>query len=77
MLLDGIVIAEGLRSLRAKKNKTIDEVANEINIHPNTLSKHEKDATNLKLGLLKRILEYYGINEIIFFNIISEYTHNK
>jgi hypothetical protein len=31
----------------------------------------------MPLGLLSRLLKYYGIDEIIFFKIISEYNHIK
>lgn len=75
MNIDGKLVAQELKSLRSRKNKTIEEVSNSIGIHYNTLSKYEKDSTDLTLGILGEILKYYGIDELIFFKIISEYNH--
>lgn len=75
MHLDGKLIAEELRSLRSKKNKTIEEVSKALNIHFNTLSKYEKDASDMQLGTLEKILNYYEIDELIFFKVIREYNH--
>ncbi len=74
MYLDTKLIAEELRSLRTKKNQTIEEASRNIGIHPNTLSKYEKDASDMQLGILEKVLEYYGIDELIFFKIIREYN---
>lgn len=75
MNIDGKLVAQELKSLRSRKNKTIEEVSNSIGIHYNTLSKYEKDSTDLTLGILGEILKYYGIDELIFFKIIREYNH--
>lgn len=75
MNIDGKLVAQELKSLRTRKNKTIEEVSNSIGIHYNTLSKYEKDSTDLTLGILGKILKYYGIDELIFFKIIREYNH--
>jgi transcriptional regulator with XRE-family HTH domain len=77
MYLDSKLVAEELKSLRTKKNKTIEEVSNAVGIHFNTLSKYEKDASDLQLGLLEKILNYYGIDELIFFKVIREYNHKE
>lgn len=77
MYLDTKLIAEELKSLRSKRNQTIEEVSNAIGIHPNTLSKYEKDSSDMQLGTLETILEYYGIDELIFFKIIREYNQQN
>lgn len=74
-MLDGKLVAEELKALRIRKNKTVDEVCEALNIHVNTLYKYEKDASNLQLELLEKILDYYEINELIFFKVIREYNH--
>ena len=74
--MDSFLIAEELKSLRIKKNKTIAEVSNDLGIHYNTLSKYEKDSTDMKLGLLINLLDYYNVDAILFFKIIREYNHN-
>ncbi len=76
-MLNGKLIGNELKSLRDKLNKTAEEVSKDINIHQNTLYKYEKDATNLPLGLFHKLLNYYKIDEFIFFKIIREYNHLK
>lgn len=75
MHLNGVMIGEELKSLRGRRNKTIEEVSNDLGIHFNTLSKYEKDASDMKIEMLEKILDYYNIDEIIFFKIIREYNH--
>lgn len=74
-MLNGKLIGEELRALRNKKNKTAEEVSNDMNIHQNTLYKYEKDAEDLPLGLFQKLLDYYNTNELIFFKVIREYNH--
>ncbi len=76
-MLNGKLIGEELRNIRNKSGKNIDIISKDNDIHSNTLYKYEKDATDMPLGLLSRLLKYYGIDEIIFFKIISEYNHIK
>lgn len=75
MYLDGKLIGEELKSLRSKKDLSIDTVSNALGIHFNTLSKYEKDASDMQLGMLEKILNYYKIDELIFFKVIREYNH--
>lgn len=77
MYLDCEQIGKELKSLRSKTNKTIEEVSTDIGIHYNTLSKYEKDASDMNLSLLEKILNYYGIDELIFFKVIREYNHKQ
>ena len=75
MYLDSKAVAQELKFLRERKNKTVEEVSNDLGIHTNTLYKYEKDAADLKLEFLEKILNYYGIDELIFFKLIREYNH--
>ena len=75
MYMNSTLIGQELKSLRTKKNKSIEEVSNDLNIHYNTLSKYEKDAADMQLGLFEKILEYYEVDELIFFKVIREYNH--
>ena len=77
MYLNSTLIGQELKSLRTKQNKTIEEVSSDLNIHYNTLSKYEKDASDLQLGLFEKILEYYKVDELIFFKVIREYNHKE
>lgn len=75
MYLNGKLIGEELKSFRIKKGLSIEQESNDLNIHPNTLSKYEKDASDMQLEMLEKILSYFGIDELIFFKIIREYNH--
>lgn len=77
MFLDCKLVGEELKSLRNRQNKSIEKVSNDLGIHFNTLSKYEKDASNMTLELLEKVLNYYGIDELIFFKVIREYNHVK
>ena len=77
MYLDPKLIAEELKSLRTKKGVSIEEVSENLGIHFNTLSKYEKDATDMKLSLFGKLLKYYDVDELIFFKVIREYNHKE
>lgn len=77
MYLNGGIIARELKALRVKNGYTAKEVSDGIKIHSNTILKYEKDATNMQLGTLKKILDFYNLDEFIFFNILREYNHQN
>ena len=68
-------IGSELRSLRVKKRKPIKEVCKDLGINTSTLYKYERDASDMQLETLKKVLEYYNTDLIIFFKIIGEYNH--
>ncbi len=77
MVTNGTLIGKELKSLRVKRNLSLEQASQKLSIHFNTLSKYEKDASDLKLGMLEKILNFYQINELIFFKIICEYNHTN
>ena len=77
MFIDGTLIGEELKSLRVKRNLSLKQVSQKLSIHFNTLSKYEKDASDMNLGLLEKILDLYQIDELIFFKMIREYNHTN
>ena len=77
MYLKGKLVGEELKSLRTRKSMSIEQVSSALDIHFNTLSKYEKDASDMQLGMLEKILNYYGVDELIFFNVIREYNRSK
>lgn len=77
MFLNCISVGQELKSLRNKKGKTIEEASKYLGIHFNTLSKYEKDASDMNLELLEKALNYYGVDELIFFKVIREYNHSQ
>ncbi|HAV90221.1 MAG TPA: hypothetical protein DCW44_02970 [Eubacterium sp.] len=77
MKITGEMIGAELKSLRVKKNLSIDIVSQKINIHPNTIAKYEKNASDCKIESFLKLLNLYETNESIFFNIVREYNHIK
>ena len=77
MHIDGVLIGKELKSLRTKNNLSLEQASKELLIHLNTLSKYEKDASDMKLGMLEKILNFYQVDELIFFKIIREYNHEE
>lgn len=77
MHIDGVLIGKELKSLRTKNNLSLEQASKKLSIHLNTLSKYEKDASDMKLGMLEKILNFYQVDELIFFKIIREYNHEE
>lgn len=75
MYIDGKLVAEELKSIRTRKGLSIKQVSEDIGIHFNSLSKYEKNADDMQLNILEKLLAYYNIDELIFFKVIREYNH--
>ncbi len=60
-----------LKELRARKNMTQAEVAEEIGVSPQTYNAWEKDVSNVAIGKVKALADLYGvtIGEIFLPNI--------
>ena len=77
MYINGKLVGNELKSLRTKNNLSLEQVSQALSLHFNTLSKYEKDASDMQLGTLEKILNYYQVDELIFFKVIREYNHNN
>lgn len=77
MKFDGKKIGNELRALRIRNNIPAEKVCKDIDIHISTLYKCERDASRIKLGNLEKLLNYYGIDTLIFFKMISAYENDK
>ena len=77
MYINSATIGSELSGIRNKKGISLNEMARNIGIHPNTLAKYEKDASDMQLATLEKILKYFEIDELIFFKVIREYVHAK
>lgn len=75
MFIDGKLVADELKSIRTRKGLSIKQVSEDIGIHFNSLSKYEKNADDMQLNILEKLLAYYNIDELIFFKVIREYNH--
>lgn len=77
MFIDTILIGRELAALRKRNNLSLEEASKRAEIHPNTLSKYEKDASDIQLGTLEKLLNVYNTDELIFFKLIREYNHSN
>lgn len=66
-------IGKELKSIRIKKNLTLEQASIITGIHKNTLCIYENNPSVLKLGKLFQILDKYKVSNDIFFSNISEY----
>lgn len=66
-----------LKALRNRNGLTIENAAEGLNINKDTLCKYENDASNIQIGKLKKILDFYKEDIFIFFKNINEYIHKN
>lgn len=71
------LIAEELRSIRARKNVSIEEVAKESQVNKDTISRYENNLTSMQIDILEKLLNYYDVNFDIFFTNIYAKKHNS
>lgn len=58
-----------LKELRARKNRTQEQVARDLGISPQTYNAWEKDISNVAVRKVQAVAKYYGVKlEEIFFD---------
>lgn len=68
---------EKLKELRAKKNVTIMEMAEEIHIDVSTLIQYENGTRKVPLEVMNRIADYFGIDVNSLIHVgLNEKTHS-
>lgn len=75
MKIDGKIVGMELRALRVKNGLSAEEVCKNLDIDTSTLYKFERDASKIRLGILEQLLNFYGIDTFIFFEMMSAYKH--
>ena len=65
------MIQLSLKSIRTNAGLTIAEAAGIAGVHPQTLSKYEKDSSDISVSLLNKLSEIYQIPEDYIFLVIS------
>ena len=70
------LISDELRSLRAKANLNLEEVALKTNISKDTLSRYERNQVAMNIDILEKILNFYDVNFDIFFTQIYAKKQN-
>lgn len=68
-------IGKELKIIRIRNDLSLETVANDLNINPETLRRYENASTGLSIERLEELLNYYKADKNIFFNSICEYMH--
>lgn len=63
-------ISAKLKGLRAEKGYTMEEIAEMLEIHRETLQKYENNPFSMGIGTLLKMLNIYEINTTYFFKLI-------
>lgn len=71
------LIAEELRSIRAKKKLSVEYVAKKTAISKDTISRYENNIVSMHIDNLEKLLEFYDTDFAIFFKTIYANKHNK
>lgn len=69
------LIADQLRSIRAKKDLTIGEVAKETGINKDTISRYENNLSSMQIEMLEKLLLFYKVDFDNFFTNIYANKH--
>lgn len=69
------LIADELRSIRAKKNLSIEKVAEKSNINKDTISRYENNSVAMNIDYIEKLLNAYDVSFDIFFTNIYVNKH--
>lgn len=70
------LISEELRSIRAIRKESIENVAEGSNVNKDTISRYENNLVSMQIDTLEKLLNYYKIDFDIFFTNIYAKKHN-
>ena len=71
------LIADELRSIRAKLNLSIENVAEQSNVNKDTISRYENNLVSMNIDIIEKLLNVYNIDFDIFFTNIYANKHNR
>ena len=63
-------ISAKLKGLRAEKGYSLEEMAEKIGVHRETLRKYEINPSSIEIGTLLRMLDIYDMDTAYFFELI-------
>lgn len=69
------MIADELRSIRAKLNLSIENVAEQSNVNKDTISRYENNSVSMNIDIIEKLLNTYNIDFAIFFTNIYANKH--
>ena len=64
------LIASELRSIRAKKDISLETVATESGVNKDTMCRYENNTVSMQIDILDKLLKYYKVDFDIFFTNI-------
>lgn len=70
-------VSSVLRSIRAEKHMTQQEVAEKSGMDVMTISRYENNPNTIVLDKLDKILLVYGVDCYYFFNIVNAKKHDN
>ncbi len=70
-------IARELKAIRIRNNLRMEDVAKDNEMALETLRRYEKNAENVPIKTLQKLLDYYKVDHYIFFKNVCEYTHEE
>ena len=70
------LIADELRSIRAKQDLSIEIVAVKSNVNKDTISRYENNSVSMNIDIIEKLLKAYDIGFDIFFTSIYANKHN-
>ena len=68
-------VGKELKAIRIRKGLILQDVEDAVKIHKNTISFYENHSEKIKLNVLEKLLNYYGISMYIFFKNMCEDIH--
>lgn len=63
-------ISAKLKGLRAEKGFSLEEMAEKLGIHRETLRKYENTPSSMEVGYLLKMLNIYEMDTIYFFDLV-------
>ncbi len=64
------IISAKLKGLRAEKGFSLEEMAEKIGVHRETLRKYENNPSAIEIGMLLKMLNIYDVETTYFFELI-------
>ena len=64
------IISAKLKGLRAEKGFSLEEMAEKIGVHRETLRKYENNPSTIEIGMLLKMLNIYDVETTYFFELI-------
>ncbi len=68
-------IGKELKIIRIRDNLKLEDVADKLNINRETLRRYENNSSGLSVERLEELLDFYGVDKLIFFSNVCANMH--